>query len=77
MVIYHIDMGYGLMIWEMTVSVRSSPISIWDILSLWMGVGSRWTGWELAHVDGMVGQPNDDSSIADCVVWGMTKRLLP
>jgi len=41
MVIYHIhlvmrdiDMGYGLMIWEMTVSIRSSPISIWDILSL-------------------------------------------
>jgi len=29
-----IDMGYGLMIWEMTVSIRSSPISIWDILSL-------------------------------------------
>jgi hypothetical protein len=41
MVIYHIDtvireieMGYGLMIWEMTVSIWSSPISIWDILSL-------------------------------------------
>ena len=41
MVIYHIDMfildidmGYGLMIWEMTVSIRSSPISVWDILSL-------------------------------------------
>jgi len=25
---------YGPMIWEMTVSIRSSPISIWDILSL-------------------------------------------
>ena len=35
MVILHIDMGYGLMIWEMKVSIRSSPISIWDILSLW------------------------------------------
>jgi hypothetical protein len=35
MVILDIDMGYGLMIWEMTVSIRSSPISIWDILSLW------------------------------------------
>jgi len=42
MVIYHIemvmldiDMEYGLMICEMTVSIRSSPIWIWDILSLW------------------------------------------
>jgi hypothetical protein len=36
MVILDIDMGYGLMIWEMTVSIRSSSISIWDILSsLW------------------------------------------
>ena len=34
MVIRDIDMGYGPMIWEMTVSIRSSPISIWDILSL-------------------------------------------
>jgi len=35
MVILDIDMGYGLMIWEMTVSVwSSSAISIWDILSL-------------------------------------------
>ena len=34
MVILDIDMEYGLMIWEMTVSIRSSPISIWDILSL-------------------------------------------
>jgi len=40
MVVYHfdivildIDMGYGLMIWEMTVSMRSSSRSIWDILS--------------------------------------------
>ena len=35
MVILDIDMGYGLMKWDMTVSIRSSPISIWDILSLW------------------------------------------
>jgi hypothetical protein len=42
MVIHHIDMvildigmGYGLMIWEMTVSIWSSPALIWDILSLW------------------------------------------
>ena len=30
-----IDMGYGLMIWEMTVSIWSSLISIWETLSLW------------------------------------------
>jgi len=41
MVIYHIDtvildidMGYGLMIRKMTVSIWSSRISMWDILSL-------------------------------------------
>jgi len=28
MVILDVDMGYGLMIWEMTVSIRLSPISI-------------------------------------------------
>jgi len=28
MVILDIDIGYGLMIWEMKVSIRSSPISI-------------------------------------------------
>ena len=38
MVILDINMGYGLMIWEMTVSIRSSPISVWDILSLWLRV---------------------------------------
>jgi len=27
------DMKYGLMIWVMTVSIRSSSISIWDIVS--------------------------------------------
>jgi len=35
MVILNIAMGYGLMIWEMTVSIWSSWRSIWDILSLW------------------------------------------
>ena len=35
MVILDIDMGYGLMKREMTVSILSSWISIWDILSLW------------------------------------------
>jgi len=34
MVILDIDMGYGLMMWEMMASIRSSSISIWDILSL-------------------------------------------
>jgi hypothetical protein len=34
MVILDIDMGYGLMVREMKVSIWSSPISIWDILSL-------------------------------------------
>ena len=34
MVIPDIDMGHGLMIWELTVSIQSSSISIWDILSL-------------------------------------------
>jgi hypothetical protein len=36
-----IGMGYELMIWQMTVSIRSSSISIWDILSLWP--------WQPAH----------------------------
>jgi hypothetical protein len=35
MVFLDIDMGYGLMIWEMTVSIGSSGGTIWDILSLW------------------------------------------
>ena len=35
MVILDIDMEYGLMIWEMTVSIQLSLISIWDILSLY------------------------------------------
>jgi hypothetical protein len=38
MVILDIDMGYGISIWEMTVSIRSSWISIWDILSLCLEV---------------------------------------
>jgi len=33
MIILDIDMRYGLMIWDMTVSIRSSSVSIWDILS--------------------------------------------
>ena len=37
MVILDIDMGYGRMIWQMTVAIRSSPISKRDILSLWQG----------------------------------------
>ena len=37
MVILDIDMGYGLMIWEMTVSIWSSSISIWDFLSPCLG----------------------------------------
>ena len=37
MVILDIDMGYGLMIWEMKVSIRSSSVSMWDILSLCPG----------------------------------------
>jgi len=34
MVVLDIDMGHGLMIWEITISIWSSPISMWDILSL-------------------------------------------
>jgi hypothetical protein len=34
MVILDIDMGYGLMIWEMTVLIWEMTISTWDILSL-------------------------------------------
>jgi hypothetical protein len=30
------------MIWEMTVSIWSSPISIWDILSLCSDAGIIW-----------------------------------
>jgi len=40
MVILHIDFGYGLMICEMTVSIWSFSISLWDILSLWVQVDS-------------------------------------
>jgi hypothetical protein len=35
MVIMDLDMRHGLMTRDMTVTIRSSPISIWDILSLW------------------------------------------
>jgi hypothetical protein len=34
MVILDVDTGFGLMIWEMTVWIWSSPILMWDILSL-------------------------------------------
>jgi hypothetical protein len=40
-----IDMGYELMIWEMKVSIRSSPISIWDVLSLWRKALPRMWRW--------------------------------
>ena len=33
MVILDINMGYGLIIWEMTIKIWSAWISIWDILS--------------------------------------------
>ena len=35
MVILDIDMGYGLMIWELTASIWSSAVSTREILSLW------------------------------------------
>ena len=35
MVILDIDVEYGLMMWEMKVSIWSFCKSIWDILSLW------------------------------------------
>jgi hypothetical protein len=38
MVILDIDMGYGQMIREMTLSIWSFSVSIWDNLSLWMGI---------------------------------------
>jgi len=53
MVIYHIDMiildidmGHGQMIWEMTVSIWSSSISIRDILSLCARLTFRVNGQE-------------------------------
>ena len=44
MVILDVDMGYGLMIWGMTVSIWSSSISIWDVLSLCSLLGVRFAG---------------------------------
>jgi len=44
MVILDIDMGYGLVIWEMTVSIRSSPLSTWDFLSLCLGDAAALRG---------------------------------
>jgi hypothetical protein len=46
MVILDIDMGYGLMIWQMTVSMWEIIISMWDILSLWR--------WPSPGVEGML-----------------------
>ena len=64
-VILDIDMGYGLMIWEMTASIRSSPISIWDILSL------RWLSTTLPQgctaVRRRGGQGLQDASPGDAV----------
>jgi len=43
MVFRDIDMGYGLMIWEMAVSIWSYWRLIWDILSLCLGdEGGDW-----------------------------------
>jgi hypothetical protein len=44
-VILDTDMGYGLMIWEMTVSIRSSSVSIWDILSLCLHCPASTPSW--------------------------------
>ena len=52
MVILDIDMGNWRMIWEMTVSIWSSPISIWDILSIW--ALARGTGCDLRRGAGAV-----------------------
>jgi hypothetical protein len=64
MVIYHIDMvildidmgdDVRLMIWEMTGSIRSSPISIWDILSACLAVVQMH---EPAHLARHVEEPH-------------------
>jgi hypothetical protein len=54
MVILDIDMGYGLMIWKMTVSIWSSSISIWDILphSAYLLLGGFQEEHGLASVSG-------------------------
>jgi hypothetical protein len=51
MVILNIDLGYGLMIWEMTVSILSSSVSRWDILSLCCG--ARGGPPRAAHLQGV------------------------
>jgi len=43
MVILDIDMEYGLIMCEMKVSIRSSSISIWDILLLCLPGATRRT----------------------------------
>jgi hypothetical protein len=50
MVVLDIDMGYGLMIWEMTVSIRSSPISKLDILSPCLQVPAPSRSAAASHV---------------------------
>ena len=57
MVILDIDMEYGLMIWEMTVSIRSSSISIWDIWSLWHVLNTPLPSGDQAQVRIIVHRP--------------------
>ena len=54
MVILDIDMGYGLMIWEMTISIWSSWRSIWDNLSLCL---AQQSGVQLVVVGGVEAVP--------------------
>ena len=56
MVTLDIDMGCGLMTWEMIGSIRSSPISIWDILSCRYGIWANDMGDDgidtvVSHID--------------------------
>jgi hypothetical protein len=56
MVSLDIDMGYGLMIWEMKVSIWEMTISIWDIVSPCLrGGGGRSGGSSGAGGGGGVG----------------------
>jgi len=82
MVILDIDMGYGLMIWEMTVSIWLSPISNWDILSLCSpgggcggdGGGGDGDGGASARGDGEGGGGWNESRTCahgqDVTTWG-------
>jgi hypothetical protein len=49
MVILDIGMGYGLMKWEMTTSIWSSPISMSDILSLCQRTMGTWLTSPSSH----------------------------